>query len=243
MQAYERLNRTIRFCSIFLSNPEEFAKNLSEIAENSGKALAAYLEPREKGEAITDSSEELNSIVKTLTEVGNYWMKDPARAIEAQSRLWSGYMGIWNTTLKRMAGEDTEPVVVPAPNDRRFKDVEWDENRFFDFIKQMYLQTSKWASDLVEEADDLDEHTKHKAGFYVRQIANAMSPSNFIFTNPELLRETMNSNASNLVKGTALLAEDIKAGKGDLRIRQTDPSKFEVGKNIAVNTGQSSRAE
>lgn len=221
-----------------LSNPEEFTKNLSEIAENSGKALAAYLEPREKGETLTDGSEELNSVVKTLAEVGNYWMKDPSRAIEAQSRLWSGYMGIWNTTLKKMAGEDAEPIVAPAPNDRRFNDTEWDENRFFDFIKQMYLQTSMWASELVDEADELDEHTKHKAGFYVRQIANAMSPSNFILTNPELLRETMNSNAGNLVKGTALLAEDIKAGNGDLRIRQTDPSKFEVGENIAVTPGK-----
>ncbi|SFT89538.1 polyhydroxyalkanoate synthase [Pseudovibrio denitrificans] len=221
-----------------LNNPEEFAKNLSEIAENGGKALAAYLEPREKGEAATGGTEELNAVVKTLAEVGNYWMKDPSRAIEAQTKLWSGYMNIWNSTLKRMAGEDSEPIVAPSNADKRFKDSQWDDNNFFDFIKQMYLQTSNWAEELVEGAEDLDDHTRHKAGFYVKQISNAMSPSNFILTNPELLRETMSSNGSNLVKGMKLLAEDIKAGHGDLRIRQTDPDKFEVGVNVAVTPGK-----
>ncbi len=221
-----------------LSNPEEFAKNLSEIAENGGKALAAYLEPREKGEVSTGGTEELNTVVKTLAEVGNYWMKDPSRAIEAQTKLWSGYMNIWNSTLKRMAGEEQEPIVMPTNADKRFKDSQWDDNNFFDFIKQMYLQTSFWAEELVDGAEELDDHTRHKAGFYVRQISNAMSPSNFILTNPELLRETMSSNAGNLVKGMKLLAEDIKAGHGDLRIRQTDPDKFEVGVNVAVTPGK-----
>ncbi|KZL28628.1 PHA/PHB synthase family protein [Pseudovibrio sp. WM33] len=221
-----------------LNNPEEFAKNLSEIAENGGKALAAYLEPREKGEAASGGTEELNAVVKTLAEVGNYWMKDPSRAIEAQTKLWSGYMNIWNSTLQRMAGEEREPIVVPTNTDKRFKDSQWDDNNFFDFIKQMYLQTSNWAEELAEGADELDDHTRHKAGFYIKQISNAMSPSNFILTNPELLRETMSSNAGNLVKGMKLLAEDIKAGHGDLRIRQTDPDKFEVGVNVAVTPGK-----
>ncbi|KZL16702.1 Poly-beta-hydroxybutyrate polymerase [Pseudovibrio axinellae] len=221
-----------------LNNPEEFAKNLSEIAENGGKALAAYLEPREKGEAAMAGSEEMNAVVKTLAEVGNYWMKDPSRAIEAQTKLWSGYMGIWSSTLKRMAGEESEPIIAPSSSDKRFKDSQWEENNFFDFIKQMYLQTSTWAEDLVEDAEDLDDHTRHKAGFYVKQISNAMAPSNFVLTNPELLRETMSSNGSNLAKGMKLLAEDIKAGHGDLRIRQTDPDKFQVGVNVAVTPGK-----
>ncbi|SDR11967.1 class I poly(R)-hydroxyalkanoic acid synthase [Pseudovibrio sp. Tun.PSC04-5.I4] len=221
-----------------LNNPEEFASNLSEIAENSGKALAAYLEPREKGEASSGGTEELNAVVKTLAEVGNYWMKDPSRAMEAQTRLWTGYMGIWNSTLKRMGGENGEPIIAPSNSDKRFKDSEWEENNFFDFIKQMYLQTSTWAEDLVDGAEDLDDHTRHKAGFYVKQISNAMSPTNFILTNPELLRETMSSNAGNLVKGMKFLAEDIKAGHGELRIRQTDPDQFEVGVNVAITPGK-----
>jgi polyhydroxyalkanoate synthase len=98
--------------------------------------------------------------------------------------------------------------------------------------------TSQWAADLVEHADGLDEHTRHKAEFYVKQVANAISPSNFILTNPELVRETMACNGENLVRGMKMLAEDIAAGKGDLKIRQADYSRFEIGRNIAVTPGK-----
>ncbi|WP_102867812.1 PHA/PHB synthase family protein [Pseudovibrio exalbescens] len=220
------------------NNPEEFARNLTKIAENSGKALAAYLEPRESGRVQDETPEELSLAVKTLAQVGEYWMKDPARAIEAQTRLWTGYMHVWNNTLKRMAGEDSAPTITPAPGDKRFRDAEWEENQFFDFVKQMYLQTTQWAEHLVEGATDVDEHTRHKAAFYVRQITNAMAPSNFILTNPELLRETMTSNGENLVKGMEMLAEDIKAGNGEVKLRQSDPSSFEIGKNVANTPGK-----
>ncbi len=106
------------------------------------------------------------------------------------------------------------------------------------FLKQAYLVTSRWAGDLVEHADGLDEHTKHKAGFYVKQVSNAISPSNFILTNPELFRETVASSGENLVRGMKMLAEDIAAGKGDLKLRQADYSRFEIGKNIAVTPGK-----
>ncbi|MBU2191086.1 MAG: class I poly(R)-hydroxyalkanoic acid synthase, partial [Alphaproteobacteria bacterium] len=111
-------------------------------------------------------------------------------------------------------------------------------NAFFDFLKQVYLVTSRWAGDLVENAEGLDEHTRQKANFYVKQVSNAISPSNFILTNPELFRETIASNGENLVRGMKMLAEDITAGKGDLKLRQADDSRFEVGKNIAVSPGK-----
>src|SRR5262249_46484712 len=77
-----------------------------------------------------------------------------------------------------------------------------------------------------------------KAEFYVRQIVNAVSPSNFVFTNPELLRETLSSNAENLVRGMHMLQEDIRAGQGTLKIRQSDPKMFEVGGNLALTPGK-----
>ena len=121
-----------------------------------------------------------------------------------------------------MAGEETAPVAAPDAGDKRFADPEWSSNQFFDFLKQAYLLTARWADRLVNDAEGLDPHTRQKAEFYVRQIANALSPSNFVLTNPELLRETLSSNAENLVRGMHMLAEDIEAGDGDLRIRQTD---------------------
>ena len=95
-----------------------------------------------------------------------------------------------------------------------------------------------WADHLVKDAEGLDPHTRQKAEFYVRQIANAISPSNFVLTNPELLRETLASNAENLVRGMHMLAEDIQAGHGDLKIRQSDASMFEVGRNLALTPGK-----
>jgi polyhydroxyalkanoate synthase len=137
-----------------------------------------------------------------------------------------------------MTGETTDPLVKPDPRDRRFVDPEWSTNPFFDFLKQAYLLTSRWADHLVEDAKDLDERTRQKADFYVKQIANALSPSNFVLTNPELLRETLSSNAENLVRGMHMLAEDIEAGGGELKIRQSDSSKFEIGRNLAVTPGK-----
>lgn len=219
-----------------INNPEAFAQNLAKTLENTGKAVAAYLEPREKGKV--DNTDELTNVIKTLAQVGEYWISDPQRAVEAQSRLWSGYIGLWNSSLKRMMGETAAPAVETPARDKRFADPEWSENQFFDFLKQLYLITSNWAETMVDDAEGLDEHTRHKAGFYVQQISNAISPSNFLMTNPELLRLTLESNGENLVKGTQFLAEDILAGKGDIRIRQTDLSKFAVGKNLAMTPGK-----
>src|SRR3981081_4103335 len=117
-----------------------------------------------------------------------------------------------------MAGETPVPVAQPSPKDKRFADPEWSSNQFFDFLKQAYLLTVQWANRLVRDAEALDPHTRQKADFYVRQIANAIAPSNFVLTNPELLRETLTSKAENLVRGMHMLAEDIEAGHGELPI-------------------------
>ncbi|WP_417689286.1 PHA/PHB synthase family protein [Roseibium sp.] len=221
-----------------INNPEAFAQNLAKTLENAGKALAAYLEPREKGEIKQDGTDELTNVIKTLAQVGEYWVSDPQRAVEAQSRLMTGYMDLWNSSLKRMMGETVSPAAQAAPRDNRFADPDWNDNQFFDFIKQLYLITSRWAEELVHEANGLDEHTRHKAEFYVTQISNALSPSNFLLTNPELLRLTVESNGANLVKGMQHLVEDIKAGHGDVKIRQTDLSKFALGKNLGLTPGK-----
>lgn len=233
--AEERQNPMLQY---IINNPEAFAQNLAKTLEQAAKALAAYIEPREQGKITHESTDELTGIVKTLAQVGEYWVSDPQRAIEAQSRLWTGYIDLWNFSLKRMMGEPSEPAVTAPAKDRRFADPDWNDNQYFDFIKQLYLITSKWAEDLVHEAQGLDEHTRHKAEFYVTQISNAVSPSNFVLTNPELLRLTLESNCENLVKGMQHLVEDLKTGKGELKIRQTDPSKFKLGENMGNTPGK-----
>ncbi|WP_371349004.1 class I poly(R)-hydroxyalkanoic acid synthase [Ancylobacter sp. IITR112] len=205
--------------------------------EEGGRAMAAYLRPREEGRIRDEVAEELTEVAKTIGNVAEYWLADPQRTVEAQSRLIGGYLDLWTTALKRLGGEKTRPVVEPATRDSRFADPEWNSNPFFDALKQAYLLTANWAADMVEEAG-IDARTKQKAEFYVRQIAGAVSPSNFVLTNPELLRTTLASNGENLVRGMKMLAEDIEAGGGDLKIRQTDDSKFRVGENLAVTPGK-----
>jgi polyhydroxyalkanoate synthase len=217
---------------------ERFSKNVARMVEEGGKALAAYLKPREDGEVKIEPADEIADVVKTLGQVAEYWLSDPQRAVEVQATLGKAYLELWASAVKRMSGESTLPVVVPDPKDKRFADPEWSSNQFYDFLKQAYLLTIQWADRLVKNAPSLDQHTRQKAEFYVKQIGNAISPSNFVLTNPELMRETLNENAENLVRGMHMLAEDIEAGHGTLKIRQSDASKFAVGKNLALTPGK-----
>jgi polyhydroxyalkanoate synthase len=216
---------------------EVFARNLARVVEEGGKALAAYLKPREEGR-IQGEYAEFMDVVKTLGQVGQYWLKDPQRALDLQINLGRSYLDLWAGAVKRMAGENPVPVAAPSPKDKRFADPEWSSNQFFDFLKQAYLLTVTWANHLVEDAEGLDPVTLQKADFYVRQIVNAIAPSNFVLTNPELLRETLASNAENLARGMRMLAEDIAAGGGDLRIRQSNTDSFEVGRDLAITPGK-----
>src|SRR5260370_796133 len=146
--------------------------------------------------------------VKTLGQVGEYWRRDPQRTLELQTSIGRPYRDLWASAMRRMTGEPAQPVAEADPRDRRFADPEWSSNQFFDFLKQAYLLTTNWAHHMVEDAEGLDPHTRQKAEFYVRQIANAISPSNFVLTNPELLRETLSSNAENLVRGMRMLRSE-----------------------------------
>ncbi len=218
-------------------DPDALAHNLARLVEEGGKAMAAYLKPREDGKAREEMAEEITDVVKTLGVVAEYWMADPKRTLEAQTSLFKGYMELWAQTMRRMAGESAAPVVQPEAKDRRFAHPEWSTNPFFDTLKQMYLLTSSWAEKLVRDAETLDDETKMRANFYVRQLAGAISPSNFVLTNPELFHETLGTSGDNLVRGMQMLTEDITAGKGNLKIRQSDQG-FEIGRNLALSPGK-----
>jgi polyhydroxyalkanoate synthase len=217
---------------------EAFSKNIARVVEQGGRALAAYLKPLEQGRASQEGADLMADAVKTLGHVMQYWLSDPQRSLQLRTTLGQAYLDLWASAVKRMAGEAAPPVAAPDSRDKRFSDPEWSSNQYFDFLKQGYLLTADWANGLVRDAEGLDTHTRQKAEFYMRQIANAISPSNFVLTNPELLRTTLASNAENLVDGMRMLAEDIAAGGGTLKIRQSDSSMFEVGRNLGITPGK-----
>ena len=221
-----------------INDPEAFAHNLARLIEEAGKAAANALKPLEEGRNASDLDGFLTDALRTLVTLAEYWISEPERAREAQNRLLAGYLGLWSASLRRMMGEPAEPAAEAEAGDKRFADPAWRANPVFDFISQFYLITSRWAEAMASEADGLDPHTRRKAAFYVKQITAALAPSNFALTNPEILRATLATNGDNLVRGMRMLAEDIKAGHGALKIRQSDTSQFKLGKTLAMTPGK-----
>jgi len=220
-----------------VKDPTALAVNLARALEHLGQASSQWLESREQRGDVDPAGDPVTDMVKTLSDVAQYWVADPKRTLEAQSLLLASYMGIWTRTLTNFAGHPA-PEPEDIPRDKRFADDDWIKNPFFAFLRQVYQVTGSWAEKLVTEAEGLDEHTRHKAGFYVKQITAALSPANFALTNPEIYRETVASSGANLVQGMRMLAEDIAAGGGELRLRHSDQTKFKVGENLALTPGK-----
>ncbi|MFD2251895.1 polyhydroxyalkanoate synthase [Pseudochelatococcus lubricantis] len=217
---------------------EELSHNMAKLVEETGKATAAYLKPIESGRTPPKGPADISDMVKTLGQLAEQWIANPQKAIEAQMNLANGFIDLWATTFKRLNGEAVAPVAQPLPGDKRFRAEDWQEHPVYDFLKQVYLITSHWADNLVEGAEGLDDATRQKARFYVKQISSALSPTNFLATNPEVLRETIKENGANLVRGMKMLAEDIAAGNGELKIRQTPPGSYKVGVDLATTPGK-----
>ncbi|MFC6049647.1 PHA/PHB synthase family protein, partial [Methylobacterium hispanicum] len=213
---------------------EALTRNAGQFVETMGRNVSQFLKPAEAG---AGGSDELKEMSRALGSVAEHWLSDPQKSIEAQTKLGEAFVTLWGSTLVRLQGNPAPPVASPEPKDPRFAHADWTQNPYFDFIKQAYLILVRWAEDLVDQAEGLDETTRHKAQFYLRQVTSALSPSNFVLTNPELIRQTFAENGANLVRGLQMLQEDIEAGRGELRVRQSDQASFEVGRNVAVSPG------
>ncbi|MEI2734832.1 MAG: class I poly(R)-hydroxyalkanoic acid synthase [Rhodoblastus sp.] len=221
-----------------IPNFEKLAQNVSRMMTEGSRVMAAYMRPLEAGANPHNATNEIVDAVRSLGKVAEYWLKDPARTIEAQTAISAKFIDLWGNTLRRMVGEHVEPVVPYDQRDKRFADPQWRESPIFDFLRQAYSLTVDWANDMVARDEELDTLSRAKAGFYVRQLASALSPSNFVGTNPELLRTTFKEEGENLVRGLNMLAEDIEAGRGTLRLRQSDSTKFKLGENMAISPGK-----
>ena len=216
-------------------DPVEFGRNMVRVAAESQKILSEFLEHRQGSQS--QVKDPLN-VGSAFGELLRTWAGDPTKLIDAQFDLWKAQTNLLYSSWRRFMGEDVDPVIATERGDKRFRDADWAENAVFDFIKQSYLLTANWMQDTVAEAEGLDDETRRKVKFYTKQIADAIAPTNFPLTNPEVLRATFNSNGENLVKGLENLLKDLERGEGSLNISQTDMSHFEVGVNIATTPGK-----
>jgi polyhydroxyalkanoate synthase subunit PhaC len=188
--------------------------------------------------AVNGASTDPLNLRSTILELTARIMADPASMLQAQLSLWQDYVRLWQNAGQRMLGQPVDPIVEPEGTDRRFRDPAWDDNAVFDFIKQSYLLTSRWLVDTVNCLDGFDDKTKQKIDFYTRQFVDAMAPSNFVATNPEVLRATLESHGTNLLSGLSNLLEDLTRGEGRLAIKMTDLDAFQLGENLALTPGK-----
>ncbi len=177
-------------------------------------------------------------LTQTFMDFTAKMLADPNRLLQAQMELWAQYMKLWQVTTQRLMGQTVEPVAEPAKGDKRFADPAWKDEVVFDYLKQSYLLTARWFQGTVKEVEGIDDKTAKKVEFYTRQFIDAMSPSNFAMTNPQVVKATMETKGENLIKGLQNLLTDLERGKGKLAIRQTDMKAFKVGGNVATSPGK-----
>ncbi|MGE3335416.1 MAG: PHA/PHB synthase family protein [Rhodospirillaceae bacterium] len=212
---------------------------MTDIAQRSQNLVQEFMnrgaaDPAAAGVGMADMA----SVGSAFLELTSKMMAEPQKLMDAQVNLWRGYMELWrNATLQALGHEAAAPV-APEASDKRFNDPAWQENQVFNFIKQSYLLTARWMQATVADVGGLDPHTKHKVEFFTRQFADALAPTNFAATNPQVLRATAESKGENLIKGLQNLLEDMEKGKGRLRVSMTDEGAFKVGENVAATPGK-----
>ncbi|HKM65054.1 MAG TPA: class I poly(R)-hydroxyalkanoic acid synthase [Acidisphaera sp.] len=217
-----------------LPDPAMLGRSMSDIAERSQRLVTDWL--KRQSDLSTASPDPYN-VGSAFIEMTARIMANPAKLVSAQIGFWQDYMTLWQNTARRMMGLEVEPV-IEASGDKRFRNDAWKENEIFDFIKQSYLLSARYMQKVVKEVEGLDPKTAQKVDFYARQFIDAMSPTNFLLTNPEVLRKTAETGGENLLRGLSNLLSDLERGKGKLSPKMVDSTAFELGVNIGISPGK-----
>ncbi|MGH8863519.1 MAG: PHA/PHB synthase family protein [Burkholderiales bacterium] len=214
----------------------KFARTLAEIALRSNHLFKEHLaeQSRESGEEPVDEL----GVGKAFTDLAAKLMTDPFKLAEAGMRMWQDYFMLWQNTMKRAMGEETAPVAEAAGSDNRFRSELWQNNLMFDYIKQSYLIAAQNIQKTVSEVEGLDAQTARKVKFFTRQYVDALAPTNFVMTNPEVLKTTLETGGKNLLDGLNHLLHDLERGRGKLAISMTDYKAFRMGGNVATTPGK-----
>lgn len=209
---------------------------LMEASQRAQPLLQEFLEKYDPGKTLL-TPDPLN-LQETYTKFMGNMISDPQKLVDMQMQFWSDWTNLWSESTKKFLGQDGKTLFEPDKSDKRFKSPLWNQSAYFDFIKQSYLLTSRWLENIVRDTEGLDAATRQKIDFYTRQYINAISPTNFVMTNPEVLEETVRTRGDNLVKGLQNLLEDLERGGGELNISTTDYKAFKLGENIATTPGK-----
>ena len=215
---------------------QELAKVCHDVAERSSKILGDFVQ--KQAETVSSAVRDEMGIAKAFMDLYARMATDPAALATLSMNLWLDHMRLWQSSWMKLAGMDAAPVAEPDKGDSRFKDEDWSKNFLFDLIKQSYLISSRHIREAVAKVDGLPADSEKKVAFFTRQYVDALAPSNFLLTNPQVLRETVASGGQNLVRGLKNLLADLEKGGGKLRISMTDESAFQLGRNVATTPGK-----
>ncbi len=194
--------------------------------------MGEFLQRQAGGHGVATSDE--FGIARAFMDLAARMLADPWKLAEMQTRMFWDHVALWRSSLLRMLGKEVPPVAEPGEGDNRFRNADWQDQFLFDYIKQSYLIAARHMHDTVSSVEGLPKETQKKVNFYTRQYIDALSPSNFALTNPQVLRETLQSGGQNLVRGLNNLLADIERGG----IRMADEKAFKLGVNVATTPGK-----
>ena len=214
-------------------NPEETARVLQEVAERSAKLLGEFAN-KDYASSLSEAASDELGIAKAYMDLYSKMLSNPAGLAAFSTNLMIDYMQLWQSSWMKMLGVQSAPVALPAKGDGRFRDDSWSSNFLFDYMKQSYLIASRHIQHAVANVEGLSPESEKKVAFFTRQYVDALSPSNFALTNPQVLRETVSSGGQNLLKGLNNLLSDMEKGG----ISMTDEKAFKLGKNVAATPGK-----
>src|SRR6266404_1768602 len=215
---------------------EELAKVCQQVAERSSRILEKFAQ--KQTESLSAAMRDEMGIAKAYMDLYSRMAADPALVTSVSMNLWIDQMPLWQSSWMKLFGMQSQPVAEPAKGDYRFKDEDWSKNFLFDYIKQSYLIASRHIQQAMASVEGLPAESEKKVAFFTRQYVDALAPSNFLMTNPQVLRETLSSGGQNLVRGLNNLLADIEKGGGQLRISMTDETAFQLGRNVATSPGK-----
>jgi polyhydroxyalkanoate synthase len=213
----------------------EIARTFAEIALRSKHLVDTWYGAQKSGAG--QVSDDLG-VGKAFSELAVKLMTDPMKLAEVTLHMWHNYFALWQSTMRKALGDAAPPVAEPAKADNRFRSELWQNNLVFDYIKQSYLIAAQSLQEAVAGVEGLDPQAARKVKFFTRQYVDALAPTNFVLTNPEVLKTTLETGGKNLLDGLNHLLQDLDRGHGKLAIRMTDTKAFKLGENVASTPGK-----
>jgi polyhydroxyalkanoate synthase len=215
---------------------DEIIKNIKNISDKYQEVMLHLIQG--KGNIIPLSLVDPNKMNTTLSNIYEQFLADPQKFLQINIEYAEKLNSLVASSIRKFTGQEgMNPMFIPSNKDKRFKDSAWQDNIYFDFVKQFYLMSTEFVQKNIEQYD-LQPELKQYLDFITRQFIDALAPSNFIYSNPEVLKEILDSGFSNIVKGLDNFLDDIKMSGDILNIQTTDKSAFRLGENIAATEGK-----